>query len=292
MNIIIAFFSILFGSLSNVFLKKSLKYNVSIWNNDFLSQFFTICLFLFIYFCNLFPININLNLGVKIVMFIGIIFFIYTIGFYFRTKILKVEKISYLLPYTNLEKIFTIILSFFIFGDISIITFFIIIFTIFIIIIFSIDKKNLTFSKNILIFCFAQILYAIGNLFTGYALLEITKGGLGVSSFSFIVNYLIIGTIILFIPFLILRWFLELKNIEKEFYINMLSAGSLSWISWFLSLVVVSNLGLSMSILLSFLGVFTTLIFAFSILREKIESKDVILSIMILFLISIGYYFK
>jgi hypothetical protein len=80
---------------------------------------------------------------------------------YYYSKIFKLEKITHLLPYENLSKIFTIIFSFYLFSDVSTITFFITILTIFVIILFSIDLKNLTFSKNILLFSFSHLFFAI-----------------------------------------------------------------------------------------------------------------------------------
>ncbi len=292
MNIIIAFISTFLGSLWDIFFKKSLNYKINIWNNDFLWQVPPLLIFLFFYFFVWFTFQTNFNLELNTLFFIILTFAIYTIWVYLRSKILKVEKLSYLLPYANLEKIFTIIFSFFLFWDISVFTFFIIIFTIFVIILFTVDFKNVTFSKNILIYSFAQIFYAIWNLLTWYILLESIKWWLWISSFSFITTYLIIWTIILFIPFLFLKWFKELKEVSRDFYIFRSVSWVFWWTSWFLSLVIVSNLWLSMSILLSFIWVFTTLVFTFFILKEKIAFKDFLLSVIILALISVGFYFN
>jgi drug/metabolite transporter (DMT)-like permease len=57
-------------------------------------------------------------------------------------------------------------------------------------------------------------------------------------------------------------------------------------------MVVISNLGLSISVLLSFLGVFSTLFFAFFILKDTPTKKDIILTILLLILIPAGFYFK
>lgn len=290
MNIFIALISTFFWSLADIFFKKALKYNLNIWNNNFLWQVIPFMLFLIIYFSIWFDEKLNLDILVLLCIFLS--FILYLLWGYLRASIFKVEKITYLLPYSNLSKVFTVVFSFFLFWDISISTFFVILFTIFIIMWFTIDLKNLTFSKNILIFSFSELLYAIWNIIIGYSLLEVAKWWLWVSWFSFIITYLIIWSIILFIPFLFLGWFKELQWIGKNFYIIRWMAWILWWTSWYLSIVVISSLGLSVSILLSFIGIFTTLLFAFFILKEKPTRKDIFLTILILVLISIWFYLK
>lgn len=289
MNIFIAVISTIFWSLSDIFFKKALQYKINLWNNDFLWQVIPF-LFLMVYF--FVWLDKNWNWDIKVIFSILLTFIIYTLWVYLRSQIFKVEKITYLLPYSNLEKIFTIIFSFFLFWDISIITFFIILFTVFFIGLLTIDRKNLTFSKHILIFSFSQLLYAIWNIMTGYILLEGVKWGLWVDGFSFITYYLCIGTIALLIPFLLFRWFQELKGIGKGFYLIRGTGWILWWASWYLSIVVISHLGLSVSILLSFIGMFTTLLFSFFILKERPERKDIFLTISVLILISLWFYLK
>jgi hypothetical protein len=68
------------------------------------------------------------------------------------------------MPYDNINKILSIILAFFIFSDVSLITLLITIFAVIIIIAFSIDFKTLKIPKSVLIFSFAQLLTAILTL--------------------------------------------------------------------------------------------------------------------------------
>jgi hypothetical protein len=136
------------------------------------------------------------------------------------------------------------------------------------------------------------LLFAIWNLVVGYILLETSKWGLWVSGYSFITTYLVMWVVLFFIPFLLLKWFKELKNVDFGFYTYRSISWFLSWFSWFLSLVVISYLGLSISVLLSFLWILSTLFFAFFILRDIPRKKDIILTIIILILISLWFYFK
>lgn len=292
MNLLIAMISTIFASLWDIFFKKALKYNINLWNNDFLWQILPLGVFIFAYYYFEFQFDTTLYLSLDVIGAIFLSLFFYTIGRYFHAKIFKIEKITYLLPYENLSKIFTIIFSFYLFSDISTLSFFITLVTIFVIIIFSLDFKNIGFSKNILIFSFSHLLFAIWNLIVGYILLETSKWGLWVSGYSFITTYLVMGVVIFFIPFFVLKWFQELKKVDFGFYTYRSISWFLSWFSWFLSLVVISYLGLSISVLLSFLWIFSTLFFAFFILRDIPRKKDIILTIIILTLISLWFYFK
>ncbi len=292
MNLLIAMISTIFASLWDIFFKKALKYNINLWNNDFLWQILPLWVFIFAYYYFEFQFDTTLYLSLDVIGAIFLSLFFYTIGRYFHAKIFKIEKITYLLPYENLSKIFTIIFSFYLFSDISTLSFFITLVTIFVIIVFSLDFKNIAFSKNILIFSFSHLLFAIWNLIVGYILLETSKWGLWVSGYSFITTYLVMGIVIFFIPFFVLKWFQELKKVDFGFYTYRSISWFLSWFSWFLSLVVISYLGLSISVLLSFLGIFSTLFFAFFILRDIPRKKDIILTIIILTLISLWFYFK
>lgn len=292
MNVIIAIFSTIFSSLSDVFFKKSLKFKVNLWNNDFLWQILPLFVFLVFYFWVWFSFNTKINLDLNIIWYIFLSFIFYSIWRYFHAKIYKVEKITHLLPYENLSKIFTVIFSFFLFWDVSIITLSVVIFTIFLIMFFTIDFRNLKFSKNILIFSFSHILFAIWNLIMWYVLLDSVKWWLWVSWFSFIVTYLVIWVLLFNIPFLYFKWFRELKNIDKTFYFYRWVSWFLSWFSWFLSMVIVSEFWLSISILLSFLVLITTIIFALIFLNDKPEKKDLYLSFFVVILIAIWFYFK
>lgn len=292
MNLLIAILSTIFSSLSNIYFKKSLKYNINLWNNDFLWQILPLLLFLFVYFFVWFNFDTQLYLDAKVISLIFLSLCFYTIWKYYYSRIFKVEKITYLLPYINLEKIFTVVFSFFLFKDITNTTFFIIILTIFLIISFSIDYKNIKFSKNILIFSFSQLLYAIGNIIMWYVLLEVAKWWLWVSGFSFITTYLFIWVVLLFIPFLYFKWFLELKQTDSWFYTSRWISSILWRGSWFLSMVVIADLGLSISVLLSFLWLFSTIFFAFFLLKDIPTKKDIILTILVLILISAWFYFQ
>lgn len=292
MSFFTAILSTIFASLSDIFFKKALQYKINLWNNDFLWQIFPLFIFILAYFYIDFQFDTTINTDFKVLLYVLLSFFMYTIGRYFHAKIFKVEKITHLLPYENLSKIFTIIFSFYLFADISKTTFFITLFTILVIILFTIDFKNLKFWKNILIFAFSHVLFALWNLITWYILLEASAWWLWVSWYSFITTYLIIWTLVFFIPFFWLKWFLELKNVDFSFYTYRWAAWILSWFSWFLSLVVIANLWLSISVLLSFLWIFSTLFFAFFILRDIPTKKDIILTILVLALISAWFYFK
>jgi hypothetical protein len=64
-------------------------------------------------------------------------------------KIYKVEKISTLMPFENLQKVFVVIISYFLFSDTSLTTLLITLLSIIVIILFKIDFKNFKLPKFI-----------------------------------------------------------------------------------------------------------------------------------------------
>lgn len=292
MNLITAIVSTFFSSLSDIFFKKALEYKINLWNNDFLWQILPLMVFIWAYFYIDFEFDTTLYLSFPIVVYILLSVFVYTLWRYLHASIFKKEKITHLLPYENLSKIFTIVFSYFLFRDISFLSFCITLFTIFVIIMVSIDWKEMRFSRNILIFACSHVLFALGNLLTGYILLSASKWGLWVSGYSFITTYLFLATFIFLIPFLMKKWFLEMKYVDISFYTYRWISWFLSWFSWFLSLVVISNIGLSISVLLSFLWIVSTLFFAFFILRDIPRKRDVVVTFLIVILIFLWFYWK
>lgn len=293
MNILLAIFSTISSAFSDVLYKKALGYNINLWNNDFLWQVVPFVIFCILYipiYFDWIPLDIYLDWQSFGMIVLALSF--YTIGRYYHAMIYKREKISFLLPYENLSKVLTIVFWFLLFQDVSITTFLITLLIIGVIIGGSLDIKNLTFSKNILIFFLSHFLFAFGNLLTGYILLESNKWWMGVDGFSFLFTYLMVCTIVFIFPFFYAKWYKELENIGRPFYITRFSSGVLSWGAWLLSLVVITQLWLSVSILLSFLWLAVTLIVAYFILWDKPQKKDVIFTIFIVALVSVGFYFK
>jgi hypothetical protein len=87
-------------------------------------------------------------------------------------KIYKAEKISIIMPYTNINKILTIVLSFFIFSDVSKISLFITLSALLVIIGFSIDFKTLKVPKTMKLLLITESIVSLTALTSGYFILN------------------------------------------------------------------------------------------------------------------------
>lgn len=276
----IALISTIMTSFADVSWKKSLWYGVRTRAHALGS--YPIALILFLYFIlsgfSLFSIGMFPIIMVLAVALVDIIREPVT------QQVYKEEKISVIMPYQNISRILIIIASFFLYNDVSYITFCITILAIIIIMLASIDVKNKRFPK-----CFSKLLF-VETLKTMWALL----GWWLVLSYSEVL-YFNIYIIAYLIPTIILAyvsWQLwDYKKVGVNFWFYRIVAG-LGWFSWFLSLVVIKNLGLSLSILLWFLGIGITLWVSYLFLKDRPSKKDILLTISISILIWIWYYFK
>lgn len=275
-----AIISTILTSFSDIYWKKSLNYWVWWKAHDILSYLvaWIIILYFFITWVDLSNLDFWVLFLICLILFIEI----FTTGI--AQKIYKEEKMSVIMPYTNVSKILTIIFSFFIFSDVSIISLIITLLAISIVIIFSIDFKTLKFPKNISKILFIEFWVAITTLLGWWLVINYWE------IIYFILAW-IIGFIILLILSLFLWEFKTLKWLPKEFWVNRF-IWALWWLSWFLSLVVIKNLWLSISILLSFLWIWITLLLSFIILKDKPTKKDLFLTILVTLLVWLWFYFK
>jgi hypothetical protein len=276
--------SILNG-ISNIFLKKSIQLNK--WSELFYMsfsqlQFFIIAIVGYI----LWFLNYNFwdnNLRIYGLIILTILF--WTIYAFALQYWIKNEKITVLQPYANLDKIVTIILGYFLFTWASLTTFFVAILAFVIIILFSIDFKSFKISKTIIIFAVWNIFWAFRMLLAWYILLSMDS-----------LNFVLLYAWILFPLFIIglyVNWeIIGFKENDVKFYWYRMWA-SISWWAWyFISIFLLSELGVVLSSLLSLVSLITTMLFAFIILKDKPRFKDIFLSALIVILIWIWYYFN
>lgn len=278
------FWSILNG-ISNIFLKKSIQLNKGseLFYMSFSQlQFFIIA----ITWIGLWFLNYNFwenNLKVYVLILGTIIF--WTIYAFALQYWLKNEKITVLQPYANLDKIVTIILWYFLFTDTSFHTFIVAIIAFLLIVLFSIDFKNLKISKVIIIYAIGNVFWAFRMLLAGYILSTM-------DSLNFVLLYALI-LFPLFIWWLFVKWEINwFMKCSKGFYWYRLWA-SITWWAWyFISIFLLSELGVVLSSLLSLVSLVTTMIFAVVILKDRPRFKDIFLSALIVILIGIWYSFK
>jgi len=275
-----ALLSTFMSSLADVSWKKSLTYGIrpkahSLWS-------YPIAIILFIYFVysgfNIFSIWITPIIVIFIIALIDII------KEPVNQQVYKEEKISVIMPYLNLSKIFVIISSFFLYQDVSYVTFLITVFAIIVIMLASIDIKKMSFPR-----CFSKILFietlrTIGILLWGWVVLRY-------SEIIYFNTYVLTCGLLILLLTIHAKQLPDLKTAGYSFWKYRTIAG-LWWFSWFLWLVVIKNLGLSLSILLGFIGIWVTLLISYFLLWDKPSRKNIILTIVVSVLIWIWYYFK
>jgi len=271
-------------SLDTILWKKSLDLNKmpqfmfnSIWyTGDFIMAFILILFWVF---------NYELIFNYQILSIIFAIVILTIFNSILEQYIYKSEKISVLVPYEYLSSIFVIIISFFLFSDVSIITLIITLLAIIIITLFSIDFKKLVLPKNIKLIFLLHIIWSIKLLTLWYILIKITN-------FDYFSIFTFFFSIITLIVFIIKKYYKQFNKWNKEFYKYRFSA-SIAWTFWeLMSLFIIAELWLILATLLWFLWLASTLILWYFILKDKPSKKDILLAVIILILISIWYYFK
>ncbi len=225
--------------------------------------------------------------------YLFIIFFIsllISLNSYFNTFLMKEIKLSELLPYDNLDKIFIIIIWFFLFYWTdkwsSIITLIITLITISIIIYFSIDIKKLKIPKKIWLYILLKISKAISIILIWYVLFKY-------STITFMVSNWFIETIFFIIIIIITKDNIKsLIEQKKIFYKNRLYAsisGRSSSIIW---LIIIQQSWVIIATLLWFSAIVFNIISMKIILNDKPNKKQIIMAFLVISLIWVWYYYK
>lgn len=204
---------------------------------------------------------------------------------YLDQSLYREEKISTMIPYENLNCVFAIVAGYLIFRDASLISVGISIVVIIMTVLASLDFKNFSWPKNIKKILFIQILITLETLLTGYFLKDLADK-------DYFIVYQIVIIIMLMFPFLIKKLFSHFKTIKSSFRWYQTISSTSNNISFLLYLFLVSEFGVVISTLLSFLGDGITVIFGFIFLRERPSKKDVILIVATTILVWLGFYFK
>jgi len=201
-----------------------------------------------------------------------------------KQKLYRENKMSTLIPYENLNKIFIVIISFFLFGDVSWLTLSIALLTIFVIMWFTLDFKTIKFPKSFGIVVLIQLIYTVNTLIAGYILLSI-------SAITLFVSNNVLMFLGLWILLLSSGTRFSLKKLSREFYINRYSASFLGMIPTYISLFLMKSLGVVTTLILSFLWVVVGFWFSVFFLNEKMNKKSIILAVIVSVLVGIGLYF-
>lgn len=190
---------------------------------------------------------------------------------------------SSIMPFTNLSKVFAIIAWFFLFNDSKVIVVLIWILIILILTISSIDFKDFSIPKNIKKIFLWEVIIAISIIWNGYMVNQYWNE-------NFFFWWSFIWAIILMTWAIISKELGTVKNQPKEFWINRFLWWVFWWTCFYLSLIVLKELWISVSIILSFIYVAITLILSTVILKEKPAKKDIFMSILVTSLVWLAYY--
>lgn len=203
---------------------------------------------------------------------------------------LKKVKMSYILPYRSLDKLFIIILWFIFFywkeWYTSIATFSIAIFTFIVTLVLSLDFKNLKLDKNITKYIFWKLITSISTLIVWLVLLEHTT----LELFSFFV--LVTLSFHIIVNYFQKNNFLTLFTQPKKFYKYRILWTLLGWSWFFLSFLIIEQSWVVIASLISFISIVFSILSMKVVLGDTPTKKQVILAFLVTLLIWIGFYFK
>lgn len=279
-----AIFNAFISSSALVIWKKSLELN-KLSQNLFMFLWtlwgFAVSIFFIIFWFTSFPWDFILAI-------IGMIFIaVVTIIMWFLwQKTYRDEKISVLTPFTNIDRILLIIISFFLFKNTSIISFWIALITVIILTLFAIDFSNFRLPKNFWLIILNNVLSTAKVLTIWWLFSK------NISSLSFYSYNTILYALILLIPLVKARQFKELKNGSRDFYTYRFWAVIIWQITAIIWFFLLEKLGIIVSNLLGFLTLWATLLFSYLFLWDKPCKKDIASVVIISILVAIGYYFK
>ena len=195
------------------------------------------------------------------------------------------EKLSVIMPYANLNKVFALIVSYWLYQDVSTFSLIITFVTIVVTAVFAIDWKSFTLPKMLGKFVIAEVLLTGRFLLSGYLVLE-----LGDVLF-FAVDRLVYFIIMLGIVFLS-GVPGQIIHLSKKFYVNRIMASVMGSVAWLIGLFLITELWMSIVILLSFLQAWVTLLFGYLILKEKPSRKDLIMTVVVTVLVGVWFFFR
>lgn len=289
MNIVFWLVSALFNSLALNFRKKSvsetsLPTSLLVWLWPFFWFFVLGIIILFSW------INTDIFFDYKSIFLISIVVILSIAADYLEVYVFKKTKISELLPYTNLDKLFIVLIWFFLFfwtkNSTSITTLLITLFTIIVIAIFSIDFKKLKIPKSITAYTFVMLFRAIWVLIVWYIFLKYNT-----------IDYVTINNIFYFLFYIIIAIYLKddfktLFKQSKAFYIAREISLLVWWWGFIVWLYIVKESWVLVATLISFVWLILNIITMKLILKDTPSKKQISLAIIVTFLIWIWFYFK
>jgi len=289
MNIILWIITAILWSIWWAYRKKAIdNSNLSI---ALYTIFWPIFWFFLVYFLSIFwGIDIKIYKDYFYLWIILIISILGVFANYIDVYSFSKTKLSYLLPYKDFDKLIIILIWFFLYywtkNSTSITSFFITLFTVFIILINSINFKNVKFDRIVVIYLIGKIFSAISVLLLWYVLIKYST-----------ITYMSINIFFLLLIYLLIIFFKKdnIKNIfnqSKTFY-KARTISLLTWWLWIiLSFYIIESSWLLIATLISFISLVFNILSIKFILKDNPTKKQIILAIIISILIGLGYYFK
>ncbi len=205
-------------------------------------------------------------------------------------NLMKKLKLSDIMPYDKLDKVFVIIIGFLLYSgtekQTSFNTLFISIFTVFIILLFTVDFKNIKFPKYIGSFIFLRFLKAFTLIWTWYILLSY-------DSITYVSVKVFTVFILSIISILILKQSIKPVFEEtREFYFNRILWTIISRFWFIIWLFIIEKQWVVIATLLWFLWLVFNVFAMKFILKDNPNKKQLALATIVTFMIWLWYYFK
>lgn len=250
-----------------------------------------IWILLFILLMIFFPFNYEILSDKSILFYIFLISFFTIVSQNFEIQVIKKEKLSTLMPYENIDKIFVVIFGFFLFqwnsdNVVSWTTMLIVCFTFFIVLLFSVNFKTLKFPISVLYYIVTKIIKGILILASGYILMTY------VSTTFWLIQIVFTIIISIIISYLLRDSFKSLILQSKEFYKHRFFAVITWQIAFVLWLFIIESAWVIIASLLWFLAVISKTLSIKFLLQENPTNKQIILSLLVVLLIWFWLYFK
>lgn len=219
-----------------------------------------------------------------VILFVFISIF-YLWHMYLELKLYKTEKFSDLVPYENLSKIFVVMSWYLVLNDSSLISFLIWLIIIVVVILFSLDFKNLKFPNNLKTIILREFL-VFGEIFTSWYLL------ISLTEVEYAIMYQFILITILLCILLYHGWLKYFSKLKVDFFKFRVLWYTAFFLSYMIDIFLIRELWLVYSILLSFLGQWILIAFWYVFLKERPEIKDIISALIVAALVWLAFYFR
>jgi len=207
-------------------------------------------------------------------------------------KAIKCERLSCLQPYSNVGKLIAIVCGFIILWERNIITFIVAIIAFICTMIYASRGRTGKMSQGVILYISSQCIRGVMAIWTALMLTQndligFHMTGLELASYQSVFSVVVLASMLFATGNM---W--RIKESPKWYYIYRY-AGCFIWdIGWILGLMLIAELGIITSSILSLITIATTLVMGYFFLHDKPEKRDIMFAIFIIILICIGYIFR